>query len=290
VKLTDAHCHLQDPRLKPHLDQALGACQGAGIHRWVVNGTRESDWPAVCELAGRIHGMEAAFGLHPWWQAERSEEWLAKLEAHLVARPSAGIGETGLDRWMTGYDLPDQIEVLRAHLELSRRLCRPVSLHCLRAWSELAAVVRDCPPSERGFLLHSYAGPADMIPRWVKAGAFFSFSPAFLHPRKAPVRGMFREIPVDRLLVETDCPDMAPPGELALLPLRDEAGKWINHPLNLRLCLEALAADRGLCAETLGAVLERNAERLFFDPARDKASAGGGSAPAGIAQPRRDLF
>jgi TatD DNase family protein len=248
----------------PHLDEALGECRGAGINRWIINGTRESDWPAVRDLAGRIRGAEGAFGLHPWWQAERSENWLAKLEALLVASPSAGLGETGLDRWMTGHDLPDQIGVLRAHLELSRRLCRPVSLHCLRAWPELASVVRACPPSERGFLLHSYAGPSDMIPGWVRAGGFFSFSPAFLHPRKAQVRRMFREIPVDRLLVETDCPDMAPPCELTLLPLRDETGKLINHPLNLRLCVEALAADRGLCAEFLGGVLERNASRLFF--------------------------
>lgn len=264
MKLTDAHCHLQDPRLKPHLDEALDKCRNAGIHRWVLNGTRESDWPAVCELAGRITGAEAAFGLHPWWQAERSRDWLATLEALLVARPSASLGETGLDRWMSGHDLPDQMEVLRAHLELSRRLNRPVSLHCLRAWPELASVVRACPPSERGFLLHGYSGPADMIPRWVQAGAFFSFSPAFLHPHKTQVRRMFRAVPLERLLVETDCPDMAPPCELALAPLWDNAGKQLNHPLNLRLCVEALAADRGLSAETLSGLLEDNATRLFF--------------------------
>lgn len=264
MKLTDAHCHLQDPRLRTHLGPALEECRGAGISRWIINGTRESDWSAVAGLAGRISGAEAAFGLHPWWQRERSGQWLSKLEGLLLERPSAGIGETGLDRWMPGHDLPDQVEVLRGHLELSRRLSRPLSLHCLRAWPELAGVVRDCPPSERGFLLHSYAGPAEMIPRWVRAGAFFSFSPAFLHPRKAAVRRMFCEIPLDRLLVETDCPDMAPPPEMTLLPLSDEAGVLLNHPLNLRLCVEALAADRGLHGAVLAEVLERNADRLFF--------------------------
>jgi TatD DNase family protein len=264
VKLTDAHCHLQDPRLGPHLDRALEVCRGAGIHRWIVNGTRESDWLAVAALAGHTAGVEAAYGLHPWWQAERSAQWLAKLEALLRERPSAGIGETGLDRWMPAHDLPDQLEVLRAHLELSRRLSRPISLHCLKAWPELAGAVRDCPPSERGFLLHSYAGPAEMIPGWVRAGAFFSFSPAFLHPRKTAVRRMFREIPLERLLVETDAPDMAPPTELALLPLSAGGGAALNHPLNLRLCVAALAEDRGLHPEALGERLERNAARLFF--------------------------
>ena len=264
MSLTDAHCHLQDPRLEPHLEAALATCRRAGIRRWIINGTRESDWPLVAGLAERIDGAVASFGLHPWWQAERSPDWLETLEAFLTARPSAGIGETGLDRWMSMHDLPDQLAVLRAHLELSRRLSRPVSLHCLKAWPELAAAVRDCPPSDRGFLLHSYAGPAEMLPGWVRAGARFSFSPAFLHPRKAHVRRMFRDIPLERLLIETDSPDMPPPAGAALLPLADSAARPLNHPLNLRLCLEALAADRGLGADALGEILEQNAERLFF--------------------------
>lgn len=264
MSLTDAHCHLQDPRLAPYLETALAACRRAGIHRWIVNGTRESDWPAVAGLAARIGGAEAAFGLHPWWQAERSANWLETLEAFLTARPSAGIGETGLDRWMPAHDLADQLAVLRVHLDLSRRLSRPVSLHCLKAWPELAGAVRDSPPSDRGFLLHSYAGPAEMVPGWVRAGAFFSFSPAFLHPRKARVRALFREIPVERILIETDCPDMPPPPGTALLPLADGEDHPLNHPLNLRLCLDALAADRGLSTEALGRILEQNAERLFF--------------------------
>jgi TatD DNase family protein len=264
VKLTDAHCHLQDPRLGPHLEDALKHCRTAGIHRWIVNGTRESDWPVVAGLAERIDGAEAAFGLHPWWQAERSADWFSKLETFLVARPSAGIGETGLDRWMPRHDLADQLEVLRAHLELSRRLSRPLTLHCLKAWPELAGAVRDSPPLGRGFLLHSYAGPSEMVPDWVRAGAFFSFCPAFIDPRRTRVRRMFRDIPLERLLVETDCPDMAPPPGAALLPLADPGGASLNHPLNLRLCIEALAADRGLGPGALGDILEQNVERFFF--------------------------
>ena len=264
MNLTDAHCHLQDPRLGEHLERALKLCRRAGIHRWIINGTRESDWPAVAGLTDRIRGAEAAFGLHPWWQAERSADWLLNLETALLARPTAGIGETGLDRWMPSHNLADQLEVLHAHLELSRRLSRPLTLHCLKAWSELAGAVRDSPPSDRGFLLHSYAGPAEMVPGWVRAGAFFSFPPAFIHPRKARVRRMFREIPLERLLVETDSPDMAPPAAMALLPLAAPADPPLNHPLNLRLCLDALAADRGLSPEALSTILEQNVERFFF--------------------------
>jgi TatD DNase family protein len=230
----------------------------------MINGTRETDWPAVAALAQRIPGAKAAFGLHPWWQAERSPDWLETLEATLIAMPCAGIGETGLDRWMPAHDLQDQLSVLREHLALSRRLSRPITLHCLKAWPELAGAVRDFPPSDRGFLLHSYAGPAEMIPRWVQAGARFSFSPAFLHPRKTWVRTMFREIPLERILIETDAPDMPPPPETALLHLPDSNGTRLNHPINLCLCRDALAADRGLTPGAMGDILERNVEQLFF--------------------------
>jgi Tat protein secretion system quality control protein TatD with DNase activity len=75
---------------------------------------------------------------------------------------------------------------------------------------------------------------------------------------------MFRDIPLERLLVETDCPDMAPPPGAALLPLADPGGASLNHPLNLRLCIEALAADRGMSPGALGDILEQNVERFFF--------------------------
>ena len=88
--------------------------------------------------------------------------------------------------------------------------------------------------------------------------------PRGLHPRKAHVRRMFGDIPLERLLIETDSPDMPPPAGAALLPLADSAARPLNHPLNLRLCLEALAADRCLGADALGEILEQNAERLFF--------------------------
>jgi TatD DNase family protein len=275
MDFSDAHCHLADPRLRPHLPRVLATCRRAGIRRWMVNATRESDWPVVAQLRLTEPGVAFSLGLHPWWQGERSPRWREALEEQLRAYPEAGIGETGLDRWMPAHNLPDQLEVLADHLRLSRSLDRPVSLHCLRAWPELAGAVQRNPPSKRGFLLHSYSGPEEMVMHWVRAGAFFSFSPAFLHPRKARVRAMFRTIPIDRLLVESDAPDMAPPEELALGCLEPLGGsrndsmatgipdRFLNHPLNLLLCVQALAADRGMPVAELAAVLETNRNRLF---------------------------
>ncbi|MEK0445610.1 MAG: hypothetical protein RLZZ399_931 [Verrucomicrobiota bacterium] len=261
--LWDAHCHLQDPRLAPFLGPALEACRAAGISRWMVNATRQADWPHVTELASTHPGILASYGLHPWWQKERSKEWASDLFQILKEHPKAGIGETGLDRWMRDHDLGDQSAVLETHLEIAAQLERPLSLHCLKAWPELKGILQRHRLPACGFLLHSYSGPEEMTPHWVQSGAYFSFSPAFLHPRKIDLRHHFATLPLERILIETDCPDMSPPRALALAPLESSRGDSMNHPLNLLLCLEALASDRNMPASGLADILFANALRLF---------------------------
>ena len=267
MRLFDAHCHLQDPRLEPGRTELLAACRRSGIEGWMINSTRQADWEPVAALAAAVPGACASFGLHPWWQKERSPDWASQLEEILKRHPQAGIGETGLDRWMQNPDLADQTAVLATHFELARQLQRPVSLHCLKAWPELRGVFRRQGRLPHGFLLHSYAAPPEMTDFWIAQGAYFSFSPAFLHPRKTAQRAAFAAVPLDRLLLETDAPDMAPPPELEILPLHSPNGERLNHPGNLRLCLEAMANDRQLSEETVARAVQDNFERLFRTPA-----------------------
>ncbi len=264
MTLTDAHCHLQDPRLGPHLHQALTLCRSLGITAWMVNATREADWESVALLAQTEAGVHPSFGLHPWWQKERSPNWAQKLEAILQKYPQSAIGETGLDQWVSGHDICDQREVLRVHLELSRKLNRPITLHCLRAWPDMERAVEKSPPSKRGFLLHAYAGPVERIPFWVERGAYFSFSPSFLHQRKAAARAAFKQVPRERVLVETDAPDMRPPAEKEKIALGGK-GEELNHPANLVLCAEALASDLGKPLDRVLAELQENTHRLFYE-------------------------
>ncbi len=231
----DAHCHLQDPRFGGTVEEILKACQDRGIQRLVVNGTRESDWDRVAELAERYPDLILpSYGLHPWWSRERSANWREDLEARLLANPRASIGETGLDRWMENPDPADQEEVLLAHLDLAERLNRPLSLHCLRAWGHLDAVLRAHPRPARGILLHSYGGPAEMVRPLADLGAYFSFAGYFLNPSQEKKRAAFQLVPEDRLLIESDAPDQVLPPELDEFSLIDpDTGKRLNHPGNL---------------------------------------------------------
>lgn len=256
MKLYDAHNHLHDPRLA---GVTAPVCAGA-----VINGTREGDWPEVDACCARFPWARRSFGLHPWHLAQRGPHWLAHLEEWLRRCPDAAVGEIGLDRWVAGHHLPTQRESFALQWALAGRLARPVTVHCLRAWGALHDFLRSQPRLQRPFLLHAWSGPPEMAAGFAELGAYFSFSPYFLRERKAAVREAFRHLPADRLLVETDAPNMAPPPERARFHLIDpQTGRALNHPGHLALAYEALAAVRGWPAAELAGVVEANFFRLF---------------------------
>ena len=263
MKLLDAHNHLHDARLAPHRAPILQALAALGVERAVVNGTREADWEAVSSLAREHSFVLPSFGLHPWHVASRTPHWLEALREKLEAHPAAGVGEIGLDRWIEGHDLALQSEVFLAQLALAVELQRPVTIHCLRAWGALDDLLRTHPAPSCGFLIHAYGGPAEMIDTLVERGGYFSFNAYFLQERKTKQREVFRQIPIERLLVETDAPDLRPPDERNPHPLRDASGEPINHPANIAVAYEALADIRGIPVVALAAQVEQNFARLF---------------------------
>ena len=259
MNLLDAHNHLHDVRLAPHRAAIFAELDRIGLARAVVNGTREDDWEAVAALAAEKPFVIPSFGLHPWHVAARSAGWLDRLRALLDAHPHAGVGEIGLDRWIEGHDLAVQTGVFTAQLALAAELNRPATIHCIQAWGALWDVIRTHPLPARGFLLHAYGGPQEMTAGFIERGACFSFSPHFLHERKTAQREIFRALPADRILVETDAPDLRPPDERNPRPLPGA----LNHPANIDLAHTALAELRGLTSEALAAQLAENFARLF---------------------------
>lgn len=261
--LYDAHNHLQDERLDPWREQILATLPQTGLAEVIVNGSCEEDWPAVAELARQHAFIRPAFGLHPWYVKERTQDWATTLKQLLVAHPRAVVGEIGLDRWIENPDIDAQLECLHTQLALAVELDRPATIHCLRAFGLLEETLRQCTLPRRGFLLHSYGGPAEMIPTFAKFGAYFSLSPYFGHPRKAAQLAVFKAVPLDRLLTETDAPDMWPPDELNPHPLQTADGKALNHPANLRVSYDLLAQVRGMEVEELEKVIAENYRALF---------------------------
>lgn len=237
--MIDAHNHLQDPRFMGQQEGLIQTMQSADITACIVNGTCEQDWPKIAELADRFPDfIRPAFGLHPWKAAQASEIWLEKLRNYLVSYPRSSIGECGLDRWMDDPQIETQLHVFRQHLALGIELHRPVTIHCLKAWGLLLSELKNAAALPR-FLLHSFSGSLEVAQECLKLGAYFSFSGHFLHPRKKKIRELFQTLPPERILVESDAPDMSLPDPE--FPLGE-----LNHPANLRRISKELEKLTGI--------------------------------------------
>lgn len=274
--MTDAHLHLQDPRISD-IDTVIATMREIGITRCVVNGTSPSDWQQVETLA-KAHPslIIPSYGLHPW-KTPCEKNWKPLLKQYLNQSDLPCIGECGLDRWIKNYDIKAQEDAFHYQLDLSSEFNTPITIHILKAWGWFLDILRARQKStgksilttEQGFLLHSYNGSSELIPELLDAGAYFSFSGYFLKSSKAKTIETFRQIPLDRLLVETDAPDMLPPTQVVTHPLTSlmkETRTDINHPANLSSIYHHLADALSLDLETLHTQITKNFSTFFLNP------------------------
>ncbi|MFM2199732.1 MAG: hypothetical protein RLZZ505_3164 [Verrucomicrobiota bacterium] len=211
----------------------------AGITGCVVNATQENDWEAVAALAREFPGyVFPAYGIHPWYADTAAEGWEERLRERLLADPFASVGEVGVDGWVDSPGIDLQMPLFVKQAEIAAELGRVMTVHCLKAWEPLFAAMDRAAAWPEKFLMHSFGGTWEVAERLLKSGAWFSFSGYFLHPRKAMVREVFRKIPGDRILLETDAPDMMPPAGFIAFPLAERA----NHPANLTAIAEGFAS------------------------------------------------
>jgi len=259
----DAHLHLQDSRLDPIRSDLPNWFLENRVDRIVVNGTRAADWFMVEQLAEQLPQVIPSFGLHPWWIEERPEDWFNKLESSLESSPSV-IGEIGLDKWFKKENIKDQVSVFLEQWHLANERKLPVTIHCLKAWGTLLDLIRKHPHQGPGFLLHSYSGPLEMVDQWVELGARFSISGHFAHPRKASRREVFQRIPLNRILIETDAPDMPPPEEWTEFSIHSNTEqKPVNHPGNLTSIYQFAAKWLEIPQDEFECIIELNFREMF---------------------------
>jgi TatD DNase family protein len=170
LHLYDAHNHLQDSRFGGRQAELIAACRSQGVQRMVVNGSCEADWPEVLTLAGQFPEVLPSFGCHPWYVHERTPGWLKILNEFLDQVPST-VGEIGLDRWKPDLSYAGQEEVFIAQLRVASERNLPASIHCLQAWGRMLEILKTEPRPARGFLLHSYGGPKEMVKCFADLGA-----------------------------------------------------------------------------------------------------------------------
>ena len=246
MNFIDTHVHLQayNSNYTPEL---LAMAEKAGIKKMICAGINLADWDAITALKKQYEGkIIVAYGLHPWEAKNAESGWLNKLEAKLQEDKTALVGECGLDGIKDKEEEP-QNSVFAAQIELAQKYGRALlvhSVHCgkwlEKHWTTLA---------KTRFVLHSYNGKQEIMKQAIKIGGYISFSLSILRNKDAAE--LLKQIPQDRLLIETDSPWQGL-----------EKGQE-NTPLNLPFLASELAKLTGEKLEDFAARVYKNSEEFI---------------------------
>jgi len=252
VKLVDSHCHLDDDRFDEDREQVIARALAAGVGTMMAIGTGDGppDLETGVRQADRYPFVYATIGIHPHDAAKATDESFARLR-DLAGHPKVlAIGEIGLDYH---YDFsPRDVQrcVFERQLELAADTGKPIVIHTREAWDDTVAILRRL---WRGAgIMHCFTGDAAQAQEALDLGFHLSFGGVLTFPKAENVREAARLTPEDRLLVETDCPYLAP------VPHRGKR----NEPAFVVDTARRLAAVRGVAVEAIAAATTRNFEHL----------------------------
>ena len=249
--LIDSHVNLHAPQFDADRDEVIARAGEAGVGVMVTISDKVSSFEAVHAVAMGHPDIWCTVGTHPH-EAKENPQLTAESLCDLAARPKViGIGETGLD---FHYDLSPrdiQAQVFRAHVEAARRTGLPLVVHTREADEVMAAILEDeHARAPFKLLMHCYTSGADLARRAAALGAWFSVSGIATFKAAEEVRALVRDMPAERIILETDCPYLAP------VPMRGRR----NEPAFLPHILAKLAEIRGWTLDEA----EARTEDAFF--------------------------
>jgi TatD DNase family protein len=253
--LIDSHCHLDRLDLAAHggsLDAALDAARAAGVGHFLCIGVSADNAATVKGLAERYDDVDCSVGVHPLDLEPGAEPALDWLLGELAHPKVVAIGETGLDYHYEPESAALQQASFRLHLEAARITGKPVIVHTREARADTLALLREAALPQAG-VLHCFTEDWEMAKAALDIGFYISLSGIVTFRNAEALREVARQVPVDRLLVETDSPYLAP------VPHRGKP----NLPQYVREVAEYLAALRGVSYETLAEQTSNNFKRLF---------------------------
>jgi TatD DNase family protein len=259
IPLIDTHAHLDDDQFAADRPTVLERARVAGVAPVVTVATTAESTAASLALAREHAGVFATAGIHPNNAAKALADDWDKVVALSAEARVVGIGETGLDRHWDDTPFPLQEDYFDRHLELSRSTGKPIVIHCREAEADVLRMLRaafDQHGPIRG-VMHSFTGGVELAQACREMGLYLSFAGMLTYKNAAALRETAARQPIDRLLVETDSPYLAP------VPVRGKR----NEPANVVHTAACLAQVLGVSPETLAEKTTANARALFRLPA-----------------------
>ncbi|KYP12573.1 MAG: DNAase [Limnobacter sp. CACIAM 66H1] len=249
---TDSHCHLDFPGLVEHLPDILSRMQTAQVNRALCISVQLEDFPNVLALAENHEQLWATAGVHPDYEdiTEPTVEKLLELADHPKV---IGIGETGLDYFRLKGDLEWQRERFRVHLRAANLCKKPVIVHTRAAGEDTLKILSEENVQGCGGIIHCFTESLDFARQALDLGMYLSFSGIVSFKNAGDLREVAKFAPMDRILIETDSPYLAP------VPHRGKT----NEPSFVPHVAKVIAQEKGVAVEEIGIQTSANFDRLF---------------------------
>ena len=250
--LIDTHAHLEMQAFEEDRDEVIRRAGEAGIDAIVTVGTNLRDCRKAVAIAGRYDSVYAAIGIHPH-DVNRIDGETYRLIRELAGRPKVvAYGEIGLDFFRNRSPRSDQIRCFGEQLELAAELGLPVIIHDRDAHAETLKMLTEW-KGGKGGIIHCFSGDAPMAGKCLDLGFYISVPGPVTYPKSERLLDVVRQVPLDRLLVETDAPYLSPQ------PFRGQR----NEPAYVLHTARKVAETKGLPLEEVAAATTRNAKAVF---------------------------
>lgn len=254
MRIVDTHCHLNDEALYKDLDNVISRARQAGVEKMVVIGWDKASSELAIKIAEQYENIYAVIGFHPENVFDINDDVLYKT-LELCKKPKVvGIGEIGLDyHWTKDLEKREiQKQYFVKQIEFANKVGLPISIHSREAFNDTLEILKEHKPMHGG-VMHCYSGSVENINDIINLGLYIGLDgPVTFTNAKTP-KEVAAEIPLEKLVVETDCPYLSPH------PLRGT----VNEPANISLIVDAIAEARGMSKKHLLDVLYQNSCKLF---------------------------
>lgn len=264
MALVDTHCHLQSPRFDDDRQAVLDACLEKLEWLVVIGGDPESNRNCLKLLAPHVYGV---IGIHPYDAKDLDDSILSELREMAATSNVVALGEMGLDYFNEYSPRPDQSRAFEAQLRLACELDLPVVIHNRDADADSYAMLREFAPSLKGCIMHCFGSGPDYAEKFLDLGFYISFAGNVTFSKATLLQDAARVVPLDRLLVETDAPYLAP------VPLRGKVKRCEPHHVEHTAAF--LADLKGIPLDVLAAETTANARRVYAIGALESVHTGG---------------
>jgi TatD DNase family protein len=257
MQLIDTHCHLTFSPLAEEIDPVIQRSIRAGVTAWITVGTDPEQSLGAVRLAARWPGVYAVVGIHPHEAGKATREGLDRVVELAASAKVVALGETGLDLHYLHSSLEDQRRVFAWHLEQAARLKMPVVIHCRDAFEQTMEVLDEYREKVDRVVFHCFTGSPDQAKTAMARGFYLSFSGVVTFRNARDLQQAAVDVPLDRVLVETDCPYLSPE------PVRRQK---INEPSLMIHTAGFMAGLRHMDLEFFAQAVTENARRFYSLP------------------------